>query len=336
MFEWIMVGCMLIIFIVLYAQYQGAAGVRGDMRLSVTLPPAYVTHPEVEAILKRYRIRNYYLFLAFIITMIPVFWIRYVSFLLLYVTLWIVLLMVISNRFFCSDNNRLLLLKSRNRWFDSEADFHVLKREEISKEDRGFMKLIHRALPTPLDKLLHLTTEPIYVDEDEHWINGYYYNPSDPRRMVDKRVGAGMTSNLAKSGKAGRIGAVFLTLMLGCMFVLFLKMDFATFHMEVTASRVSIDAPFYSYDFAVADIQKVTVTEALLTKGIRTNGAATQDYLLGNFRYDEYGKVKMYVYREHPPYLVITLPDLTVIYNSKSEQETKAFYEDLLERTGKQ
>lgn len=334
MFEWIMVGCMLIILIVLYAQYQGAAGVRGNMRLSVTLPEAYVTHPEVDAILKSYRTRNNYLLLASIITIIPVFWISYVSFILLYVTLWIVLLMVISNRLFCSYNNRLLLIKSKNRWFDSEADFHLIKREEISKGDSGFMKLLHKALPTPLDKLLHLTTEPIYVDEDEHWINGYYYNPSDPRRMVDKRVGAGMTSNLAKSGKAAGIGAVFLTLMLVGMFVLFLRMDFATFHMEVTDSRVSIDAPFYSYDFTIADIQNVTLTEALPTKGIRTNGAAMEDYLLGNFRYDEYGKVKMYVYRGYPPYLVITLPGQTVIYNSKSEQETKAFYEDLLERTG--
>ena len=188
-------------------------------------------------------------------------------------------------------------------------------------------------LPTNKDRLLAGADQPIYVDEDEYWINGYYCNPDDKRTMVEKRVGYGSTGNLAtKQGKIGVYAAVLLsTIVIGGMVILFMAMDFATFRMSIEGSTVKINAPIYDYQFEAEAIEEVTLTDTLPKGGIRTNGAATGTYYLGNFRFDAYGSSKVFLYTDYPPYIVISLADKTVLFNTKSEEETEKFYQQLID-----
>ena len=40
-------------------------------------------------------------------------------------------------------------------------------------------------------ELLAADTQPLYVDDDEYWKTGYYYNPSDPHVLVQNRLQSG-------------------------------------------------------------------------------------------------------------------------------------------------
>ena len=68
-----------------------------------------------------------------------------------------------------------------------------------------------------------------------------------------------------------------------------------------------------------------------LPGGTRTNGISTGQYNLGNFTLNGYGKSKMYVYNADQPFIVISLDNLTVFYNSKNPEQTQSVYSQLLQ-----
>lgn len=327
MFEAVMAVTMLIITVVVFASYQSGAGLRKNLRMSVALPKPHANADEVIDIVNRYKKKNTGIFLITVLLILPMFFIQYTSLIMLYLAAWILLVLIVYNNLFCSYNSKLLLLKSRKLWF-MDGDYHPLDRSRVQRKRH---ELLHQLFPTALDKLVKNTKEPIYVDDDEYWINGYYYNPNDKRTTVEKRVGVGTTANLAtKSGKLTIYGSfAFILIILTAMFVVFIQMDFVTFQMVIGDQTVRIDAPMYGYEFDNSKIQEVNLAYTLPEGGTRTNGAATESYLLGNFRYDTYGKTKMFVYRQYPPYLVIKLTDRTVLFNSQSEEETLLLYEEL-------
>jgi hypothetical protein len=236
-----------------------------------------------------------------------------------------------SNRLFCRYNNKLILLKSKNLWFVQDYEYRVLSREKTQVRRHV---LLQKWLPTPLDRLLSHADGPVYVDGDEHWINGYYYNPEDRKTMVEKRIGTGFTANLAtKSGKWNIYGVIaFVGIVFGLLIILFVRMDFATFQMVVGDTKVEMKAPIYNYEFSMNDIENITMVDSLPEHASRTNGAGTETYYLGNFNIEGYGSSKVYIYRNYPPFIVIELKDKTVFFNTKSAEETREYYELLLDR----
>jgi hypothetical protein len=325
---------MIFVAVVLFGSYQSAANVRKNMRMSVTLPYRFLNQPEVMSIINRYKKINRLVFLIYLAATLPVFKIPYTSLLLLYMFLWIAFIFILNGSLYNRYNAELVLLKSKNRWFPEEDRYHVLTKEDDAKRSKADI-LLRRWFPTTRDKLVSQAKEPIYVDEDECWMNGYYYNPEDKRTTVEKRVGAGTTVNLAtKRGRIGSIAAfVFIALVICPILILFFRMDFMEFQMEIGENKIIIDAPAYDYEFEIGDIKEVSLTDTLPDKGIRTNGAATDTYLLGNFRLDEFGSAKVYLYRDYPPYIIIKTEDKTVLFNTKSPEKTKEYYENLVKLT---
>lgn len=326
----IIIFCMLLISVILFVSYRSAAGIRKNQRMNITLPYEFLKHPEVTAITEKFKKVNLVFFLISVIGTLPTFFINYTSLSLLYLVIWMGFNFVIGNRLYCRYNSKLLLLKSKNRWFPEPYMYHELDGSCQIKRP----KLLKKLYPSPIDRLLAETDEPIYVDEDEHWINGYYFHPGNRRTTVEKRMGAGTTANLAtRSGLLSIYGAfVLMTIVFGWIIILFISMDFSNFKMKIGDRKVEIDAPMYDYDFMLSDIMEIRLTDTLPEHGARTNGAATSTYYLGNFRFTSYGSSKMYVYKEYPPYIVIKLTDKTVFFNSKSAKETQEYYKKLLEK----
>ena len=187
------------------------------------------------------------------------------------------------------------------------------------------------------NRLLSCSSEPIIADEDEYWAKGYYCNPHDTNTTIEKRIGYGYTYNMATAkGKAMTYGSLIAAaaLFLG-LTALFMVMDFTPIRMTVDGGTVKISAPMYGYEFPAVDIQSVSLEETLPSSGIRTNGASTAQYDLGNFSVPEYGAVKAYLYKQYPPFLVIELPDLYVIINSKSSEVTQEYYDLLMQTMSK-
>ena len=177
------------------------------------------------------------------------------------------------------------------------------------------------------NRILALADAPVYVDEDEYWRGGVYNNPNDCRMVVEKRVGYGMTCNLAtRRGKLtlysalGFTGAV-LIFVLGMLLVL----DHGSFTLRIEGDTVQIDAPLYGTRFPIADVLEISRIDTL-PDGVRTNGAATDRYSLGHYRLDSYGKSLLYVHSGNPPYLVLRLAAQYVILNGETAEQTEAYW----------
>jgi hypothetical protein len=316
MFQFIIGFVIVIMLITMFATYQSAGNPNKNILLNVFLPDEYAKKTEVNKITKAYKKKNQLLLLIFSIVAIPIFFIPYPSIMLLYMAIWFGLYMAVCNHLMMFFSRRLLLLKSKNAWF--YGDSMTLNDEKLKT---WFLK--HHFIDS--------ITDEIYVDDDKYWIKGYYYNPFDKRTMIEKRVGFGTTLNMATKGsKIFNICIIgFITVVLGGVFLLLLSLDFTTFQLSVHNDKVDIKASMYSYEFNISDIEDISLIESLPKKGIRTNGAATDSYMLGNFNLSGTGKAKVYVYRNNPPYIMIKLHDLTIFFNTKSETKTNEIYKML-------
>ncbi|OBZ14880.1 hypothetical protein A8L34_13395 [Bacillus sp. FJAT-27264] len=173
------------------------------------------------------------------------------------------------------------------------------------------------------------------TDDDEYWINGTTYNnPSDSSFMVPKRIGIGTTINTGtKVGKSIYHSLfVFLPVVLIGTGWMTVQSEFSTPHFALGENRqVSIEYPLYNYSFNLKDAEEIKLVDAL-PRARRTNGISMDTVAIGNFKLDTYGKTKLYTYRNSPPYIVIKLPDIYVVYNTKVSSQTERIFADLQER----
>lgn len=197
--------------------------------------------------------------------------------------------------------------------------------------------LTHKRVQDTRNLLLERAETAIYVDDDYYWRGGFYNNPNDARTMVEKRFGIGYTINIATAkGKLAYYGLLIgLPALLLPLFLMLFSFDTAKFDMTITNDHVFIHAPIYKYDFPLDDIKSVSTTD-LLPQGSRTNGAATSRYFLGNFNLNQYGRSKMYTYRNKPPYIVLELPDLYVFFNADTPEKTWEIYDLLISSNAEQ
>lgn len=190
---------------------------------------------------------------------------------------------------------------------------------------------INNKVRSEQNRLISTSEKPIYTDNDEYWKNDVYNNPNDRRVMIEKRVGYGLTYNVAtRKGKIITYGSyVFSIFVPLAIIVMLFAFDFTKFKLEVDNNLVSISAPIYGTTFNIDDIEEVKMIDSF-PKLLRTNGAGTDRYSLGNFSVDGYGKSKLYIYNQNPPYIAIKLKGEYVFINGTTEDETNEYYEVLM------
>lgn len=175
------------------------------------------------------------------------------------------------------------------------------------------------------------------ADADLYWRHGlHYYNPNDSSVWVLKRIG-GMTFNLAtRAGKMFHyaIFAVIAVIIIPLM-VIIVRADSVPPKMLIDdAGGVKIESSEYPYQFELTDIQELALVDSLPT-GFRTNGMATSTYARGNFTLADQGKAKLYVFKKAPPFIMIKLDELYIVYNVEDPAQTRELYEELVRRSGK-
>ncbi|AIQ34953.1 hypothetical protein R50345_10270 [Paenibacillus sp. FSL R5-0345] len=197
---------------------------------------------------------------------------------------------------------------------------------------------VHYKLKQFETTLLKGEHEILYTDDDEYWINGTTYNnPNDRSVMVPKRLGIGTTINIGtKTGKSIYYGLfVFVALLLIGTGWMGVQADFSTPTLTADGKgTVSIKYPMYNYSFAMKDVQELKLVDSYPSGGRRTNGVATDTVAIGNFKFEEYGKSKAYLVKNSPPYIVIKLPEVYVLYNAKDATETERTYAELQKGSG--
>lgn len=183
-------------------------------------------------------------------------------------------------------------------------------------------------------ELLDSDLHPIYVDDDEYWKSGYYYNPNDTHLFVENRMQSGNYSlNFAKKG-AWIFSGVTAAVIIGCIiFALCAILPLINLKEEITLTDngiLTISAGGYTSEIDVNDITELKLLGELPDDSfLRTNGASTDSYDIGRYEGRTLGKCSLYVFDGYSPILMIKSDDTLVFVNSKEDGEIERLYVEL-------
>lgn len=182
-------------------------------------------------------------------------------------------------------------------------------------------------------ELLATDTQPLYVDDDEYWKTGYYYNPSDPHVLVQNRLQSGnYTLNYSTRGAKIFTGLTFILItaciawMIGAL-VPFINVRIDT---QLDSDKLTISAAIYSSEIYFDDIEEIQLLDELPDNDfVRTNGGATDEYLIGHFKSSTYGKCELYVYADRQPIIMIKTRDEVIFLNTKDSDDTYSIFKSI-------
>ena len=84
--------------------------------------------------------------------------------------------------------------------------------------------------------------------------------------------------------------------------------------------------PNLSNTFSSTDVDTLYLTNQMPAIRVRTNGYATQSALKGNFRFDDWGKCKLFIHQRNTEAIVMRCNGQYIIFNSRNEQTTADYY----------
>lgn len=182
-------------------------------------------------------------------------------------------------------------------------------------------------------ELLAADTQPLYVDDDEYWKTGYYYNPSDPHVLVQNRLQSGnYTFNYATRSAKIFTGLTYILITACIVWTIGVLVPFINVHIDtqLDSDRLIISAAIYSSEVYFDDIEDVQLLDELPDDNfVRVNGGATDEYLIGHFKSSTYGKCEMYVYADSYPVIMIKTRDEVIFMNAKDSDDTCSVFRSI-------
>ncbi len=183
------------------------------------------------------------------------------------------------------------------------------------------------------EQILACNENPLYIDDDVYWKNGWYSNPHDKRLIVQDWVCPwNYTTNMAKPvGKICLAGGIIVTA--ACLVlavVLLMKFELTPVEMAVGQERIEITSGYSDMTICYDEIRDIELLNRLPEDDYRKiNGGDTADMLVGKFKGKETGKCWLYLYTEYTPILKISTDGGPVYVNSKDEDETKKWKNEI-------
>ena len=170
----------------------------------------------------------------------------------------------------------------------------------------------------------------ILADEDDAWLGGVlYYNPSDNRTMVAKRLGIGTTVNLATKGGKLYLIAVAAVLLLCLLIGPILGMvDADPPALEVTSGNtlVSLHGSKEKYVIDIDDITDVELRDTLPGSS-RVFGVGLPHYLEGDFSASGEGMAKFCLDPTAPVFLRVETESRTYWFTAETPEQTRQIAE---------
>ena len=174
--------------------------------------------------------------------------------------------------------------------------------------------------------------EPGYVDEDDLWLWGMFYNnPNDRHLFVNDRTGSGMGVNIGRpAGKA--FMAVTAAMLAGLIVVcVALALGFSSpFEAGIEGDTLYFSHGMEKYEIALSDITELELIYDL-PRAQRIAGTGLPNLLEGRFSVEGYENARISLNPEQPPYIAVQTVDITRIFALGTPQETAEFYETLKE-----
>lgn len=182
-------------------------------------------------------------------------------------------------------------------------------------------------------QILATDDQPMYVDDDYYWRNGWYDNPADPRFMVpDRFCTTNFTTNMGRP--AGKILTVSMFVVVAGLLIwmcgLFLRIDFVPVRMSIDGTQVSITSGYTDATFSTDEIRDLELLDALPDDSfVRVNGSDDGQQLLGVFKGQNTGPCRMYVQLDESPVLSIQTDEYTVFLTAPTKIQVENWYQEL-------
>lgn len=182
-------------------------------------------------------------------------------------------------------------------------------------------------------RILEQDTEPVFVDDDEYWKNGWYSNPNDSHLMVQDRLcSMNFSFNMARPASWVIYGAAFVLLAGTLLWTGKVMLDFhnAETVFSLHGEEAQFEAAGYQCSFALDDVVQAELIQQLPEENFaKTNGGATEDYDIGHFRGSKTGKCMMFLRTGYTPILKVTLPDTVIFANSEKDGEVQKWFDEI-------
>ena len=174
--------------------------------------------------------------------------------------------------------------------------------------------------------------EPGYVDEDDLWVWGMFYNnPNDRHLFVNDRTGSGMGVNIGRpAGKA--FMAVTAAMLAGLIVVcIALALGFSSpFEADIEGDTLYFSHGMEKYEIALEDVTELELIYEL-PRARRIAGTGLPNLLEGRFSVEGYENVRISLNPEQPPYIAVETEDMTRIFALNTPEETEEFYDEISE-----
>ena len=174
---------------------------------------------------------------------------------------------------------------------------------------------------------------PLYVDDDEYWKYGFYYNPNDRHMLIKNRMyDMNYAFNYANRGAQILVGILTVVITASCIFTVAVLVPFIHVKMNVyIADDIFMAAGGgYKCSININDIQEVQLFNEMPKDNFtRTNGGSTNEYDIGNYKGRTYGKCMLFIWDGYSPVLMIKSSNKTVFVNSKEDGYINQMYEKL-------
>jgi len=159
------------------------------------------------------------------------------------------------------------------------------------------------------------------TDEDDYWIGGlFYHNPQNARTMVVNRVGMGTTVNLARpGGKALMIFALIAVLALPCVCAWAIAEEYTPLTLHFSGEKLTIEH-LKSETVLLSDIRALMLIEEL-PPARRIVGSGMENLLKGDYDVTGYGKCRLFVNPNAPPFIVLEAKDATYFVNDGADAD---------------
>ena len=174
--------------------------------------------------------------------------------------------------------------------------------------------------------------EPGYVDEDDLWIWGMFYNnPNDRHLFINDRTGSGMGVNIGRpAGKA--FMAVTAAIIVGLIVVCAaLALGFSSpFEADIEDGTLYFQHGMEKYEIALEDVTELELIYEL-PRARRIAGTGLPNLVEGRFSVEGYENVRISLNPEQPPYIAVQTEDMTRIFALDTPEETEEFYGEISE-----
>lgn len=175
--------------------------------------------------------------------------------------------------------------------------------------------------------------ELLLSEDDENWIWGiFYYNKNDSRLCVDKKVGIGVTTNMAKPAAMISTIAVLAVTVVICIgaSVFCAVEEFTPVKLEYENQQITAVHWKEEYQINKNAIKSVTLLEELPSLS-KSNGTGMDTVYKGNFfsrEYDRRFKVCLNP-QEEPVLMIETMDGNWYLLGDSNSEKTEEIYEEL-------